>query len=536
LQHAPKDSGLDEAPPSLFDDGGAILHLSPSNATLFIDTATTPPTAATQAYTGTLGGTDVTSQLTLTLGNSAVGTFTRQTFTSATSIPGGALGVTTQVHATDGASGGLANLTVVALRTTGPERDFYFVEPYKQNPTPANDELKFGTNIQSVDVGILLDTTGSMGGSIASIQSNLTSTVLPGLKAAIADVGIAVVDHRDFPYENASAAYGGVGDYPVKVWQVITTNASLVQAAVSNFSLGSGGDDPEAQIPGMDYLLTGNALSWPLSNLPAGSVAAHTPAAGTEGGIDFRPGSFRVVVQITDAPWHNYSGTPPDPLATTYAFPAPDYPTLVNDFTTMHAKYVGVVDDHSADKHPHAESQALSDATGSNVPASAFPGGTCNAQAGTAPNGNCRLNFDIVDGAGLDTSIVAAIKAISIGATFDVTAIPANDPTNPGGVDATKFIQALRAMGEGDAANGCPKEMTTKSSPSLLYDDVFVGVTAGTAVCFEVIPAMNTIVPPTMTAQFFKAFINVVGLPGKTTLDQRSVLFLVPPVDISASE
>jgi hypothetical protein len=534
---AAADSGMHEAAPSLFGDAGSIIRLSPSNATLFIDTATNPPTAATQAYTGTLGGTDVTRLMTLTLANAAVGSFSGQTFTSATSVPGAALGVTTQVRASDGTSGGLANLTVVALRKSGVDRDFYFVEPYKQNPTPANDELKFGTSIQSVDVAVLLDTTGSMEGSIKNVQSNLTSTVLPGLKTAIPDVGVAIVDHRDYPYQDNINDYGGTADYPAKVWQVVTTDASLVQAAVNMYSLGNGGDDPEAQIPAMDYLLTGNALTWPQSTFfPAGSVAQHTPAAGTEGGVDFRPGSFRVVVQISDAPWHNYDGMPADPLATVYAFPAPDYTKLASDFTAMHAKYVGVVDDHSIDSHPHIESQALSDATGSNVPAAAFPGGACNAQGGMAPNGNCRLNFDITDGAGLDTSIVEAIKAISIGATFNVTAIPANDRTNPGGVDATKFIQALRAMGEGDAANGCPKAMTTKSDPSLMYDDVFVGVTAGTAVCFEVIPAINTIVPPTMSAQFFKAFINVVGLPGNTTLDQRSVLFLVPPVDLNASE
>jgi hypothetical protein len=38
---------------------------------------------------------------------------------------------------------------------------------------------------------------------------------------------------------------------------------------------------------------------------------------------------------------------------------------------------------------------------------------------------------------------------------------------------------------------------------------------------------VNTTVPPKASAQFFKAFINVVGLPGHTPLDQRSVLFLV---------
>ena len=518
---------------SLFGDGGSNVALSPANATIFIDTATMPATAATQAYTATFDGMDVSSQLTLSLQNAAIGSFAGQTFTSALSIPGGALGITTLVTGTVGQHAGLANLTVVALRKTGPDRDFYFIEPYMQPPSPANDELKFSTKLQQVDVAIVLDTTGSMGTSISTIQSTLTKAggILAGLQAAIPNVGIAIADHRDYPYEDIDngIGYGSVGDYPAKVWQTITTSSSLAQAAVNNYSLGGGNDDPESQIPAMDYVLTGKALAWPAKDDPAGSVAAHTPAPGTQGGVDFRSGSFRVVVQISDAPWHNYDGTPADSTTTPYVFPAPDFKQLVADFTAMSAKYVGIVDDHVDDTHPHVESQALSDATGSNVPPAAYPGGKCNAQAGAAPNGNCRLNFDINDGVGLDTSVVQAIQAISIGANFNVTAVPANDPTNPGGVDATKFIQEIRAMGEGDAMNGCPKLNTTKSNPSLTYDDVFVGVTTGTPVCFQVIPAVNTTVMPTMSAQFFRALINVVGLPSNTQLDQRSVLFLVPP-------
>ena len=526
---ASDDGGGDDGGSDTGSIIGSNIILTPGNATVFIDTATTPATRAKQTYKATFGVQDVTSTLSLSLQNTAVGTFAGQTFTSAGAIPGGALGVTSLVTGTSQGHSGLANLTVVALRVTGTDRDFYFIEPYKMAPSPANNTLAFGTKLTQVDVAILLDTTGSMAASIANVQQNLTKPggILSGLQAAIPNVGIAVVDHRDYPY----GGYGSAGDWPVKVWQVVTTSAATAQAGVNNYSLGKGNDDPESQIPAMDYLLTGNALTW-----PGGSVPAHIPSGGFAGGVDFRPGSFRVVVQITDSPWHNYDGTPADPLSTPYSSTAPDFHQLVTDFNAANAKYVGVVDDHSNDTHPHVESQALSDATASNVPPAAYPGGTCNPQAGAAPNGNCRLNFDILNGAGLDTSVVQAIQAISIGATYDVTAIPANDPTNAGGVDATKFIKELRAMGEGDPTNSCPMWATKKSVPTLSYDDVFVAVTAGTKVCFEVIPAVNTTVPPKTSAQFFKAFINVVGLPGNTPLDQRSVLFLVPPVDVSGSQ
>ena len=83
-------------------------------------------------------------------------------------------------------------------------------------------------------------------------------------------------------------------------------------------------------------------------------------------------------------------------------------------------------------------------------------------------------------------------------------------------------------MDEGNPAEGCPAA-PAKDSDGDGIKDTFIAVKAGTPVCFEVIPAMNTTVPPTLDPQFFNAFIDVMGLPGNLKLDTRSVLFLVPP-------
>ena len=56
-----------------------------------------------------------------------------------------------------------------------------------------------------------------------------------------------------------------------------------------------------------------------------------------------------------------------------------------------------------------------------------------------------------------------------------------------------------------------------------------MALSASIPVCFEVIAAVNTTVPPTLEAQFFNAFIDVIGVPQNLLLDTRSVLFLVPP-------
>ena len=88
-------------------------------------------------------------------------------------------------------------------------------------------------------------------------------------------------------------------------------------------------------------------------------------------------------------------------------------------------------------------------------------------------------------------------------------------------------------MEEGYPASSCPPH-AAKDSGGKGYKDMFTAVVVGTPVCFEVIPAMNTSVKPKAQAQFFNAFIDVLGMPGSVKLDQRKVLFLVPPADIIA--
>jgi hypothetical protein len=85
-------------------------------------------------------------------------------------------------------------------------------------------------------------------------------------------------------------------------------------------------------------------------------------------------------------------------------------------------------------------------------------------------------------------------------------------------------------MDEGNVDNGCPAA-TAKDSDGDGIKDTFVAVKAGTPVCFEVIPAKNTIVAPELDPQFFNAFVDVIAVQGNLKLDQRGVLFLVPPKD-----
>jgi hypothetical protein len=496
--------------PSLGGGGGAGgtagLTLDPKNTTVVIDTAVMPATAGSLTYKVLNGAKDITGGGKFTLSDSTLGSFNGAMFTSVGSLPAGVLGKSATVSAVTPEGTALGTLTVVALRKTGTQRDFFFVEPYKDTPNPTTDTLKFSTNIQQVDVAFVMDTTGSMGGSIDNLKTALSGTLLTQLQAAIPNVSMALVDHKDF----------GQGDpWGVNVRQVSTTNINLMKTAVNAMSASGGGDLPEAAIGAMFYALTGAA------NNGSPSIAAHTPAAGTFGGVDFRNGSVPVVVEITDADWKDPSGN----VALSSLAPA---------FTSANAKFVSV------STGIETKANTLSDQTGSAVPASAFgvvagcSAGQCctgvNGAGRTNTNaaGQCRLNFLQSGGNGVSSGIVSAIKAISVGSQFDVMAKASNDPMNANGVDATKFIKALRARDEGDPANNCPAH-AAKDSDGDGIKDTFTAVVVGTPVCFEIIPAVNTTVPPSKVPQFYKANVNVVGVQGNVQLDNRAVLFLVPP-------
>ncbi|MGZ5968454.1 MAG: hypothetical protein ACXWP4_12355 [Polyangiales bacterium] len=554
------------------DDSGLAsldLTVTPINAVVYIDTGKTPVAGGTQVFTVTESGTDVSATTTFTLEDTSLGSFSANTFTSVTDLGKDAtgadiLGKTTIANAT-AASGkkAQAKITVVKLRKTEDPvtsaKDFFFTMPYKANPDPKEDILKFTTNIQQVDVAFVMDTTGSMSGEISNLRTSLSGTIIPALKAAIPSVGIAVVDHRDVPFVAAGGyfGYGDLGDWAAKVWAPITvqTDAAALktgQDAVGKYAAGGGSDGPEAQVVAMYFTLTGKGFSWPASSdsfgdsYPAGSLATVTPKAGTKGAVNFRDGAVPVVVSITDINAHNgaiasdnYSG-----------FTAPNITQLEDEFKKANAKFVGIYLNGS---NAYSDGNPLSDATSSNIPPSAFDGagkptgcgaGQCCTGlngAGKAPDatgGRCRLNFACdSSGNGVSTGVVNAIKAIASGSVYDILPEVTNDPKNPDMVDATIFIDRLEAFA--DMSMGCAG-VPRKSTPSKAYNDMVGGILAGKqTACFKVIPKENDTVSPKESAQFFKAFINMKGIaPGVEVKadtpqvdlgDTRTVLFLVPP-------
>jgi hypothetical protein len=495
---------------------------------------------------------DQTANATFTVANSAVGTMNGATlaipaFTAATAK-------TSLITATVGTFTAQAQITVVAYRSSGSDQDFFFILPYQDAAGSQTKPLDFSTAIPSLDVFFLMDTTGSMEGEITNLESALTGTVVPQIKAVLANTEFGVGAFDDFPDNGDADGEGADGtlDQPLKLRQAITATTSLVQTAVDGLStggepIGNGGDLPEAGIEALYQVATGSGLTGPS---PTSVPANHTGV----GGVGFRAGTMPVIVSISDASSHtvgtdpNYPASCGDPYASTPSnIPAFAHTNAQTEAAlgAICARVVGIAPVNGT-CDAEAYYTAFATATGARVPPAAWDVGTrptgcsetqcCIGQNGagmaTDANGLCPLVFRAsTDGTGVSTSVVTGINMLTRFATFTVTDTTTGSNTDtsgnplPAGHTTADFITAI-----------VPTGYTLPPPPPALPDPTFnatefQNVTPGTQVQFNV-NAFNNFVMPTNEAQIFSATIQVLA-GGCTPLDQRTVLILVPPTAIS---
>ncbi len=546
------------------------IRIEPANAVVKIDVTGGTPAPGKQAFKALeLQGdkeVDVSATTAFEVVDTTLGSFAGNTFTSTTALPAGVRGKSTTIRGEPGK--GVANVTVIALRTSGDQRDFFFTVPYQKDPDPPKDILKFGTKIKQVDVGILVDTTASMGEEIANLRESLNTTFIPDLKKAIPNVAIGVAKFEDFPVKpfGFDGTGGGRANVPYELIWPITSEEAAAKSAVQLLQVYAGGELPESQYEAQYQILTGAGFTWTAAK--AGSIEKRAPPPGTSGGASFRAGALPVVVQVSDASWFDKATYA---AATSGGLDPHSKADVVSAYDAIKARFVGVasliekggvVEAPCTDSHLSTSTNyknascdsargfqqaiEMAQATNSVLEPSAFVGcaaGKCCTGVGGAPvdpiAGKCPLVYAAKpDGAGVASGIVSAITAIAIGATFDVTAIPSDDPSDVDivdglPVDATKFIAYVRAMDEGHVPSMC-KPHATRDGNGDGIKDTFVAIRVGDPVCFEVVAKKNELVKPAPgVPQFFLAYLDVVGLPGSVKLDRREVLFLVPPKEQS---
>lgn len=392
---------------------------------------------------------------------------------------------------------GLTDLVEQAIGTdandaaSGIADDEYFVIlPFGEEPI--DRELEFETNIKQADVYFLVDTTGSMGGSIRNIQSSLSTFIVPEVADVVPDVQFGVGHFDDVPF----GGYGGGSDVAYEDLHEISGDIASIQAAIDTMSAGGGSDGPESDVVAMYCTATGDGVS-----TPEGSWVDPSPGCleGRFGYPCFRPYSLPIILVFTDYSFHN---GPPDGTTDPYS-------SLTGMVNWLDA--IAVLNDIGAKVLGFAAgswSDALADLEATSVATGAV---TADGTPLTWPLSS--------DGSGLDFAVVDAIEDLSTQVARDVTTSVEESPIVDDGIDAAEFITDI-----------VPLRSDPEVGIDSMDDDTFYGVQAGTFLTFTV-TFQNDIVPEEYEPQVFVARIVVLG-DNTVRLDDRRVIILIPPIDI----
>lgn len=374
--------------------------------------------------------------------------------------------------------------------------NFVFLEPYQMPASPPRDTLDFATDLRVADVYFLIDSTGSMGGSIDNVRNSLSSSggIIEQVRATIADAWFGVGDFKDYPYSGP--------DWPLSPDPYVYMNRadvgpdpSVAQGGVNALSAIGGYDNPEGDVPALWTVATGNGRS----GCPS----------GTFGYPCFRSSAVPIVVLITDVAFHNGPGGSNPYGGYT------DYATMSAAVQAARIRVIGVgVMPSPAGYSPVPDLTAIALDSGA-VDAAG------NALVTTATGGN------------VSSTVVSQIQTLA-SATSLAISVQYRDDSSDAVDTRTAFVDYIEANQTGDAARGCAAA-SAHDTNSDGHADTFDNVRVGTRVCFDIVVKQNDTVMPTSQPQLFRATLQVVG-DGFTPLGTpRDVFFLVPPTIPPAS-
>ncbi len=373
--------------------------------------------------------------------------------------------------------------------------DFVFIEPYMKPQMPADQDLDFSTQLQAVDLYVLLDRSGSMATEIQAVKNNLAS-VVSGLKCQTGQTTGCI---PDLWAGAGTLGYQASGLAAFQSWVDVQPTPSFATVPTTE----PAGCCNEPSTFATYAAVTGQGGSaYGMSGVPARATCNGSPAAnagyGTFGYPCFRQGALPVVLLATDEA----------PLSGTQVYTTPNWGSVVAPaYTTRKAKLVGILGS-SPEAGTLANLQTMATSTG----------------AVDAANGNAPLVFDGA-GANAATAIRDGILALANGLPLDINAVTAD--VGGDAVDAVaSFVDHIETLQLGTAE--CANNLSDVDTNGDAYDDKFLQVRTGTPVCWKVTSKPNTTVPATEAPQLFRATITVYG-DGITQLDQRDVYFLVPP-------
>ncbi len=369
--------------------------------------------------------------------------------------------------------------------------DFAFIMPFMDDPEPPRDILDFATDIQIADVYFLMDTTGSMSGSITALQNAIRASLIPSIVEEIPDTHFGVGEFRDYPV----SPYGGSSDQPFNNFQDITGDFMAAQMATSMYRASGGRDTPESHGSALHALATG-------SGLPRSSVGDRAGCpAGTFGYACFRETAVPIVIMVTDVPWHNGPG---DSNPYTEIAGEPQYADVVAAFSAENMRFIGIGQGTGGIAHMRQFGIDVDSVDSAGEPfVTTYSGGD----------------------AALASTIVDQIRDL-IATPIDVSTVFEDDDTDAVNT-AEAFLDRIEANEDGDAGRMCAPR-AGEDTDADTFPDTFREVDPGDRVCFDVIVRENVTVEQTLEPQVFRATVNVLG-DGFTPLDEREVVFIVPP-------
>jgi hypothetical protein len=426
------------------------------------------------------------------------------------------------------------------------------VVPFEQDPSGGVD-LDAKTKLARADVGVLLDTTGSMTGTVTRLRPQLPA-LFAELGSEIEDVAVGLAGYGDFPMNDGANSQYDVPFYLVHRMTTIRTQAgmdSLVAAAAGKnvivdgvgpwFASMRGGDEPEQGWEALRQAITGVGLTYPTSFgstarvPPFSATTAHPKTApageelGVRGGMGFREDATPILLMISDTNNHVASmpGTQPPSATRDDALVA---------LRAAHARVVGLM---AWKVTGHDDLTWIADATGAKVAPDAWgagsarpsdcPAGKCCVVADDPASGSvvqpdpiageCRLVFqsDRYD-TNLASTIARAIAAVARGVPSAVSAEVRDGTADSVDVNDA-FVERIEARNDpGSPCAGRAVEGAT-----------FASVVPGDAACFRLVPKRNdTVRTDERTAQRFDAKLTL-RADGIASLRATDVAFVVPP-------
>ncbi|MDO9017860.1 MAG: hypothetical protein Q8S73_18310 [Deltaproteobacteria bacterium] len=397
------------------------------------------------------------------------------------------------------------------VRAASPYPTYHLTVTLPFNGPEQTFDMEAEPRATKLDVHLNVDTTGSFNGEIANLKLSLGSNIIPALRARVGDLAMGVSRFAEFPV----APFGRNTDAPYNLLTPITTDLGRVTAAVNSLDrpLQNGGDPPEPWGEALYQIATGEGLQ----GLPLGNIPRFTPSPGTApgsvvGGVGFRAGAARVVINVTDAPSHepaDYGDSVPGTRSTQAAGAA---------LAAIGARMIGIASGEGS----REQMEAIAMRTGAVAPATA---GRCSTGVGgvarPAVGGMCPLVFDIAeDGTGLGAALVDGILRFLDSLAFAQVSGRATD-------DPHGFVQAIEAL-SARVPDGATPPLRADLAPAGMPDgvmDTFTTVPTRTRLTFRV-RLRNTTRPESEYPQLYFVRVTLVG--DGVTVDERVVRVIVP--------